>query len=169
MRSAIVDGDSAPVDLPLLEVGDNAPDFALLDSQFGERSLAASHGKRRVLITAPSVDVDGIAATTQAISDLLDAADIEFLVVSRDLPFTLRRFAAAVASTNCQALSAFRDDTFGRDYGVAITDGRHSGLLAESLFVIDENETLTHVQFADPSLDLNALGASLGLNRREDS
>ncbi|MEM8984631.1 MAG: redoxin family protein [Pseudomonadota bacterium] len=169
MRTANIDGAIAPVDLPLLEVGDNAPDFALLNTEFGERSLADSHGKRRVLMTVPGVDVDGVSATAVEIGALLGDTEIVFLIASRDSPFTLRRFDQTVDLAQCEALSAFRNDEFGRDYGVAITDGRHSGLLAESVFVIDENETLTHVQFAETSLDLDALGTSLGLKRREDS
>jgi thiol peroxidase len=43
-------------------------------------------------------------------------------------------------------LSAFRNDQFGKDYGLTIVDGPLSGLLARAIIVVDENGKVVHTE-----------------------
>ncbi|MEO1036094.1 MAG: redoxin family protein [Pseudomonadota bacterium] len=172
MRTFDYDGIACPVDLTPPEVGDNAPDFTLLDVDFNDYTLARCHGQRKVLLTVPSVDEAAPADAVLGVSALVDDPDVALLVISRDTPVTLRRFLADRELMNVTALSAFRSENFGASYGAMITDGRYAALFATCVFVIDENDTLVHEQFVEKlsqAPDYAALAASLGLERAEAS
>ena len=172
MRTFDFDGTPCPVDVPALEIGDSAPDFALLDSAFSEVTLAAFHGARKVLLTVPGVDVKGPAEAARTLASLTTGTDVALLIVSRDTPLALARFAAENHLGQATMLSGFRAERFGPAYGVEVTDGRYTTLYASALFVVDENDTIVHHQFIatlNTQPDVAALAASLGLDLTEAS
>ena len=172
MRTFELSGIACPVDAEALEIGDPAPDFTLVDADFKERSLDAFRDRRKLILTLPSVELDGVAELVTTLSNLIDGADVELLLVSRDLPFTQRRFVRAHELGTVQTLSGYRSDGFGRAYGVEITDGRYVPLYATLVLVVDENDTVVHQQFATAELatiDTAAVAASLGFDHSEDS
>ena len=56
--------------------------------------------------------------------------DTVVLTVSRDLPFPQGRFCKAEGIENVVTLSSQHDMSFGKDYGVEITDGPLAALKA---------------------------------------
>ena len=118
--------------------GSKAPDFKLTKNDLSDVSLKDFQGKKVVLNIFPSIDT-GVCATSvrrfnQEASKLPDTVVVG---VSRDLPFALKRFCGAEGITNVVTTSALRDDSFGRAYGVTITDGPMAGLLSRAIVVID--------------------------------
>ena len=68
------------------------------------------------------------------------------LCVSMDLPFAHARFCAAEGLESVVSVSAFRNPEFGRHYGVTITDGPLSGLLARAVVVVDTGGNVVYSQ-----------------------
>ena len=170
MRTFDFAGTACPVDMPALEVGDSAPDFTLLDADFAEVTLARYHEQRKIVLTVPGVDLAGPADAARSIAALTGAADIDWLLVSRDTPMALQRFADQNTLPAAAMLSGFRNERFGQAYGAEITEGRYTALYATVLFAIDENDTIVHSQFVaslNSQPDLAALAVSLGLEITE--
>ncbi|MFN3587658.1 MAG: thiol peroxidase [Moraxellaceae bacterium] len=132
-------------DLPA--IGTAAPGFTLVTTDLGEVSLAGLAGRRIVLNIFPSVDTPTCAASVRQFNAAAGGlANTTVLCVSADLPFALARFCGAEGLTQVLPASVFRAPGFGRDYGVAITTGPLTGLLARAVVVIDEAGKVRHTE-----------------------
>ncbi len=131
-----------------LQPGDVAPDFAL-DCFDGETMrtvrLADSAGSVRLLNVVNSLDTPVCHVETHRWENL--RADLPENVcvytISMDLPFAQSRWQQAENVAH-QALSAHRDERFGRDYGVLIKEWR---LLQRAVFVIDGAGRVTYAEY----------------------
>ena len=138
-----------PVNLcgEFIKVGAAAPDFTLTGSDLSDVTLKSHTGKRIVLNIFPSLDTAVCAASVRKFNSM--AAKIEntvVLAISKDLPFAHGRFCTTEGIENVTPLSAFRNCTFGEDYGVEMADGPLAGLFARSVIVLDENGKIVHTQ-----------------------
>jgi len=68
------------------------------------------------------------------------------LAVSYDLPFAHRRFQEQHGVKNVIGLSAIRHAGFGENYGVQIVEGPLAGMFARAIVVLDENNTVVHIE-----------------------
>lgn len=66
--------------------------------------------------------------------------------ISADLPFAQKQFCGAAGIDRVQTLSTFRSPEFGKDYGVAISDGPLKGLTTRAVLVLDENNKVIYSQ-----------------------
>jgi thiol peroxidase len=150
-------------DLPVK--GSNAPDFSLVKSDLGAMSLSSLAGIKLILNIFPSLDTSVCANSVRKFNKLAaDRKNVMVLAISKDLPFAHGRFCSTEGIQNVITLSGFRDTSFGKDYGVEMTDGPLAGLYARSIVVIDEEGRVTYTQFVpditmEPDYDaaLNAL------------
>lgn len=127
-------------------VGSKAPAFRLVAPDLSEKSLADYAGKKKVLTINPSYDTGVCQATAKQFNQRVAQLDnVVVLMISRDLPFAQKRFCEADGVSNVVPLSSFRA-TFGRDYGVELTDGPLQGLTARAVVVIDENDVVVKTQ-----------------------
>ena len=119
--------------------GKKAPDFALVKGDLGTLSLSDLKGKYVVLNIFPSLDTAVCATTVRRFNQLATAfPNTEVLCISRDLPFAQSRFCEVEGLRNVTSLSDFHlHSTFGRDYGVLMTEGVLSGLLARAIVVVN--------------------------------
>lgn len=125
--------------------GENAAEFTLVKSDLSEFSLSALKGKKVLLNIFPSLDTPVCATSVRKFNTLAASkADTTVLAISKDLPFAHGRFCSTEGIENLITLSAFRNTTFGKDYGVEIGDGPLAGLLARAVVIIDENGTVTY-------------------------
>ncbi len=128
-------------------VGSDAPGFTLVKTDLSEASLSDYAGKTVVLNIYPSVDTGICAASTKHFNeDLNDMQNTVVLCVSADLPFAHGRFCEAEGLENVTNCSVFRNDSFGNDYGVTITDGPLAGLLSRAVVVINGDGKVTHTE-----------------------
>jgi thiol peroxidase len=133
-----------------LEVGAQAPDVTLetLDLALGAvRSirLADTAGSVRLLNVVNSLDTPVCDVETRR-WDALRAdlpADVHVYTISMDLPFAQARWCGA-AGLGHTALSAHKDEAFGRAYGVLIKEWR---LLQRAVFVVNRKGRLAHVEY----------------------
>jgi thioredoxin-dependent peroxiredoxin len=149
-------------DLP--SVGDQAPDFTLVDADLKEFSLGDLSG-RTVLSIFPSIGTGVCQASVREFNKR--AGDLEnttVVNVSVDLPFATKEFCAAEGLDNVTVGSAFRS-SFGEDYGVRLTDSKFEGLLARAIVVVDEDGKVAYTELV-PQIgqepDYDAAIAALG-------
>jgi thiol peroxidase len=130
-------------------VGSKAPDFSLVGTNLADVKNTDFPGKRLVLNIFTSLDTGTCAASVRRFN--VEAAKLENTVViciSKDLPFAHSRFCTAEGITNVVSASEFRSNSFGKNYGVMMTDGPLQGLLARSVVVVDTDGTVLYSQFA---------------------
>ncbi len=130
------------------EVGDIAPQVQLTKKDLSPFTLDECKGKYVVMNIFPSIDT-GVCATSVRKFNQLAASqpDTVVLCISRDLPFAQGRFCAAEGIENVMTLSDFRREyTFGKDYGIEMTDGPLAGLLARAVIVIAPDGKVCHAE-----------------------
>lgn len=127
--------------------GTKAPDFLLTGTDLTDFSLGKFAGKKILLNIFPSLDTSVCATSVRKFNE--QAASLPKTVVvcvSKDLPFAHSRFCVAEGIKNVVSASVLRNDRFGKDYGVLITDGPMAGLLARAIVVIDEAGKVIYTQ-----------------------
>jgi len=128
-----------------VKAGDQAPNFTVLANNLTPVTLQDSKGTVRVISVVPSVDTGVCDQQTRKFNE--EAANLEgitILTVSVDLPFAQGRYCGAAGIDKVQTVSDHRDLSFGSAYGVVIKELR---LLARSIFVIDKNDKVVHVEY----------------------
>lgn len=124
-----------------------APDFRLIDKDLKERSLHEFQGKKKLLSTVPSLDTSICSLMTKHINEFAKKhPNFIFITVSADLPFAQKRFCEHEGVHNVVTLSMMRDKEFGKDYGLLLQDSPLAGLLARSVFILDEKD---HVKYLE--------------------
>ena len=126
-------------------VGQKAPDFKLLATDFKEVALSDSRGKVRLLSVVHSLDTEVCDLQTQRFEE--EAArlkDVIIYAISMDLPFAQARYCSAHNISNLKTLSDYREAAFGQAYGVLISELR---LLGRAIFIIDRDDTIRYVEY----------------------
>lgn len=152
-----------------LRPGETAPAFALdtFDAETGAMAnvrLADSAGSVRLLNVVNSLDTPVCQIETRRWDRL--GADLPSTVlvytISMDLPFAQSRWRAAEGIAH-RALSAHRDEAFGRDYGVLLKDWR---LLQRAVFVIDGRDRIVHAEYVADQMREPDYDAAIAAARR---
>jgi thiol peroxidase len=131
----------------LPQKGTAAPDFILVKSDLSEVKLSDFKGKYVVLNVFPSLDTGVCAASVRRFNK--EAASLKNTVVlgiSADLPFAAGRFCSAEGIENVVTLSSFRDKSFGKDYGLLMTDGLLNGLLARAVVIVNPEGKVVYTE-----------------------
>jgi len=132
-------------DLPLK--GNQAPDFKLVKGDLSETGLSEYKGKYVVLNIFPSLDTGVCAASVRRFNKEAAAMDNTVVLgISADLPFAAGRFCSTEGIENVVTLSSFRDEKFGKDYGLLMTDGPLKGLLARAVVVVGPDGKVIHTE-----------------------
>lgn len=128
-----------------IKVGDDAPDFTVVSNDLSERTLADYKGKIKLISVVPSLDTGVCAEQTKRFNEEADSLDnVHVLTISMDLPFAQTRWCSAEGVKNLDTLSDHREADFGNKYGALIKELR---LLARSIFVVDANNKVVHVEY----------------------
>ena len=133
----------------MVEVGDNAPDFCLQDSDEKEICLESYQGKWIVLYFYPKDNTSGCtreaADFTDALQDL-QSLGAEVLGISRDLPASHREFANKHGLR--VKLASDQDHRVIEDYGAWALKklyGKESFGVVRSTFLIDPHGMIAHI------------------------
>lgn len=128
-------------------VGSKAPSFQLAKDDLSPFSSESLHGKRAILNVFPSVDTGVCATSSRKFNAEASALDNTVVAcISRDLPFTMKRFCGAEGLDDVVMLSDFRDGSFGKAYGLEIADGGFAGLHSRCVIVLDESGTVVYTE-----------------------
>ena len=132
------------------QVGVIAPDFTAVKASLAEAKLEEYRGKKVVLNIFPSIDTGVCAASVRRFNKVAsEMADTAVLCISKDLPFAQARFCGAEGLANVETLSAFREDSFEKGYGLLMMDGPLQGLLARAVVVIDKDGKVVYTELVD--------------------
>ena len=146
-RSGMMVGDNEhTIQNDMLNVGDSAPDFALIANNFSSKSLGDYDGKVKIISVIPSIDTGVCSAQTRRFNEEAAALgdSVAVLTVSADAPFALKRYCGNEGIENTETLSAYRDMKFADDYGVHDIDWR---ICQRSVFVLDSDNVVQHVEY----------------------
>ncbi|MEW6048389.1 MAG: thiol peroxidase [Bacillota bacterium] len=131
---------------PKIEVGQQAPDFQVVDTEFKPRSLADYRGHVVLIASVPSLDTGVCSAETRRFNQEAAgfSADVRVLTISMDLPFAQKRWCGAEGIDRVTTLSDHKEASFGVAYGTLIKERR---LLARAVFVVDRNGRVGYVEY----------------------
>ncbi|MGE4578012.1 MAG: thiol peroxidase [Desulfuromonadales bacterium] len=144
-RSGVITFKGNPVTLvgPDVKVGDNAPDFRVVDGTLQAVTLADSKGKVRLITVVPSLDTGVCDTMTRKFNE--EAAklpeDVVVYTVSVDLPFAQNRWCGNAGIDRVKTLSDYQDRSFGLNYGLLIDELK---LLARAVLVVDANDKIVY-------------------------
>ncbi|WP_421870276.1 thiol peroxidase [Marinoscillum sp.] len=154
MAQVTLKGNAVSTSGDLPSSGSAAPDFKLVKTDLSEVSLSDFKGKKVVLNIFPSIDTGTCATSVREFNKKASELDnTVVLCISKDLPFAQARFCGAEGIDKVETLSAFRSDTFAKDYGIEMTDGPLKGLTARSVVVLDADGKVTYTQLVSEIVD----------------
>jgi thiol peroxidase len=128
-------------------VNTKAIDFVIVKEDMNEVKLSDYVGKVKVLIAVPSLDTSVCATETRHFNEKLGNKDgVVGIVISKDLPFAMKRFCETNIVENIVNGSDFRYGDFVSKYNTEIMEGPFKGLSARAVFVVDKEDTIRYVQ-----------------------
>ncbi|MCZ4410206.1 thiol peroxidase [Cryomorphaceae bacterium 1068] len=131
------------------EAGHTAPNFTYVKEDLSEESLYDHGDKIKVIVAVPSLDTGICQLEAKRFNkELSGHADVTGLIVSKDLPFAMKRFCAAEGIENVKIASDFRGN-FTDEYKTLMTDGPLKGLSSRVVFVVDKDNKITYTQITD--------------------
>ena len=129
--------DNIPTDGP-------AADFTFVKGDLSDGKLT-DYNTVKVLIAVPSLDTGVCQAETRKFNEQLgQRSGVTGIVVSKDLPFAMKRFCETDGVDNIVTASDFRDGAFARTYNTEITEGPFRGLSARAVFVVDQDNEIVY-------------------------
>lgn len=132
---------------PLPEVNENAFDFTFVKTDLSEGTLYDYDDKIKVLLGVPSLDTGICQTETRKFNERLGGMEgVVGIVISKDLPFAMKRFCETEGIANIISASDFRYTDFTREYGTEMIDGPLKGLSARAIFVIDKENKIRYVE-----------------------
>ena len=147
MASITLGGNPINTNGELPKVGSNAPQFQLVKTDLSVVTLADFAGSKLVLNIFPSVDTGTCAASVRHFNESASKLEnTKVLCISRDLPFAQKRFCGAEGLENVVNLSDFKSGSFGKDYGLEMTDGALNALHSRVVIVLDENGVVKYTE-----------------------
>jgi thioredoxin-dependent peroxiredoxin len=147
MASITLGGNAINTSGNLPKVGEKAPSFSMVKNDLSIVSLADYAGSNLVLNIFPSIDTGTCAASVRKFNEQASGlTNTKVLCISRDLPFAQKRFCGAEGLENVENLSDFKDGSFGKDYGLTITDSVLAGLHSRVVIVLDENGVVKYTE-----------------------
>ncbi|XVJ50943.1 MAG: thiol peroxidase [Vampirovibrio sp.] len=148
-----------------IQVGQQAPNFELLNNKLETVTLANYKGKTVFLNVVPSLDTPVCQIQSRQFYQKLNGKkNVEFVTVSVDLPFAQARFCGA-ENMETTTLSDHRNTQFAQAYGLLLSDLR---LLTRAVIIIDAQGKIAYSEIVaevtnEPNYDaaLNALEQTL--------
>ncbi len=145
MASVTLKGNTVNTKGDIPQEGSKAADFTFVGEDLSEGKLSDYAGKVRVVISVPSLDTGVCASETKKLNQLLaEEEGVEGIVVSKDLPFAMKRFCDIEGIKKVISASDFRYNDVGTKYNVEMVDGPLKSILARAVWVIDKEDTIIH-------------------------
>ena len=143
-------GDPIEVSGTIPNVGEKAADFTFVKDDLSEGSLADYDGKKKVLLVLPSLDTGICQLEAKAFNkQMAERDDTVGIMISKDLPFAMKRFCASEGLETIINASDFRYNDFASQYNVEMTTGPLKGLFARVVMVLDKDNNITYKEEVD--------------------
>ena len=135
-----------PVELAGTEihVGDTIADFSAVKNDLSPFKLSDLKG-RKLIVAVPSLDTSVCDAEVRKFNkEATSLKDVTVLTVSMDLPFAQSRWCGAAGIDHVLTVSDYKDRDFAHTFGAYLPN---VGLIARSIFLLDENNTVRYVEY----------------------
>ncbi len=147
MAQVTLKGNATSIKGDLPAVGSKAPDFKFVKTDLSDSSLYSEGSTVKVIIAVPSLDTGVCAVETRQFNQkLANKTNVTGIVISKDLPFAMRRFCETEGVKNVMSASDFRYNEFSQKYNTEITDGPMKGLSARAVLVVDANNVIRYAE-----------------------
>ena len=145
VRTTILGGNEVSLIGPELKVGDQAPNFSVVDETLQGVDLAGTGSGVRIFSVVPSLDTPVCDAQTKRFEEEAEKLpDVKIYTISMDLPFAQKRWCGNFGINKVTMLSDHRSGSFGEQYGTLIPDVR---IESRAIFVVGPDNTLKHVEY----------------------
>ncbi len=125
--------------------GKKAPAFKLVGGDLKDVTLDSFGDRTKILNIVPSLDTPVCAISAKRFNaEVGSLKNVVLINISADLPFAQKRFCENNSLGNIVTLSTMRSPSFGRDYGVVITDGPLAGLMSRAVLVLDHANVVVY-------------------------
>ena len=130
---------------PELKAGDNAPEFAAVDTGLKPVTLGSTGNGVRIFSVVPSLDTPVCDMQTQRFNKEASLLpNVKIYTVSMDLPFAMKRWCGAMGVDKIEMLSDHKTASFGESYGTLIKELR---IESRAIFVVDQANKLSYVEY----------------------
>jgi thiol peroxidase len=130
---------------PELKVGDDAPDFNVVDLSLSPVSLKDTGNGTRIFSVIPSLDTPVCDAQTKRFNDeVAKLEDVDVYTVSVDLPFAQKRWCSNFGVDKVKMLSDHKSTSFGEQYGTMIKELR---IESRAIFVVGADNKIKYVEY----------------------
>ena len=145
MAKVTLKGNEVNTNSEIVEAGQSAPDFILVDSDLNDVNLASYEGKNKILSIVPSLDTPVCQKSTVIFNEKISKLEnTVMLIVSSDLPFAMKRFCISESLEDVIPVSMMRSRNFAKDYGVLLIDGPLSGITSRAVVTISPENKILH-------------------------
>jgi len=133
-----------------IHVGDTIADFSAVKNDLSPFKLSDIKG-RKLIVAVPSLDTSVCDAEVRRFNtEATKLKDVTVITVSMDLPFAQARWCGAAGVENVITVSDYKDRDFAHTFGAYLPN---VGLIARSIFLLDENNTVKYVQYVPEVTD----------------
>lgn len=140
-------GTPLKLDGTYLELGNVAPIVKVVTPDLQDKTIGGENNKVQLIIAVPSLDTPVCDAEARHFNQALSQQEnIDAIVVSMDLPFSMAKFCTVAGIDNLTVASDFRHKAFARSYGMLIGNGALEGLCARAIFVISKDGRIVYKQ-----------------------
>ena len=147
MTKVTLKGNPVTIKGDLPTIGSTASDFTFVKSDLSEGTLYEQGDVIKVIIAVPSLDTSTRALETKQFNHkLATETGVKAIVVSKDLPFAMKRFCETEGVANIVSGSDFRSSEFIQKYNTEILDGPLKGLSARAVIVVDKNNIVRYTE-----------------------
>lgn len=138
----------------VLDVGQFAPIVHLTGKDFAPHKIGGATGKYQLISVIPSIDGGVCQTQTRTFYKKASSlANVEIFCVSVDIPFALDRFCVADGISNISMLSDYKDNLFGKVYGLLLTDGMFEGLLTRAVIIVNAEGKIVYQEICKEIAD----------------
>ena len=129
-----------------LQVGMDAPVFTAVNKDFREVTVGGKKDKVQVIAFIPSFDSDTCKRETMAFNQKVsEMKNVNVMVISKDLPFSLGRFHHANKIKNITTLSDYKDANNVLRYGTTISAPVFlEKFFARVVYIVDTNGKIVY-------------------------
>ncbi|MCI2282349.1 thiol peroxidase [Colwellia sp. MSW7] len=164
MNKLTFKGQAIEVEGTFPQVGEQAPDFTLIDNALSSISRKDLLGKKAVLNIFPSIDTPVCATQLRTFNHQLSGMkDVTLLFSSLDLPFAYNRFCAAEGIENIITASDYKLSSLAANYGVKMKNGPLGGLYARAVIILNEAHEIIYAERVNEVTDEPNYDAALAV------
>lgn len=130
-----------------IQVGQQAPEFTAQAMNWTFiKALESTQGKVRIIGSLPSLNTSVCDRETRKFNQEAASLDenIAIMMISMDLPFTIKNWCAAAGIDKVITLSDHLEAEFGVKYGVLLKEQR---IFRRAIFVIDKADKVVYVEY----------------------